>query len=93
MASNQFDNVVVLLGDEKSEMRRLLLDAFRSTELWGVREFSNFKALEIAASAGVPLDLIVTDTAITGGNIFAMVERIRNGDLGAMCPVSANGTN
>ena len=71
------------MGDEKSEMRRLLLDAFRSNELRGVREFSNFKALEIAASAGVPPDLIVTDTAISGGNVFAMVERIRTGDLGA----------
>jgi len=83
MASNQFVNVVVLLGDEKSEMRRLLLDAFRSNELRGVREFSNFKALEIAASAGVPPDLIVTDAALPDGDLFALVERIRTGDLGA----------
>jgi len=82
MASNKFDNVVVFLGDEKPEMRRLFLDAFRSNDLRSVREFSDSKTLEIAASAGVPPDLIVTDMALPGGDVFAMVKRIRAGDLG-----------
>ncbi|MBC8451608.1 MAG: response regulator [Rhodospirillaceae bacterium] len=82
MVSNQFDNVVVFLADEKPEMRRLLLDAFRSNDLRGVREFSDSKALEIAASASVPPDLIVIDVALPGGDVFAMVKRIRAGDLG-----------
>lgn len=82
MPSDQLDNVVVLLADDKVEIRRLMHDAFRNNGMRGVREFPNLSALEVAASASIPPDLIVTDASLPGGDIFAMIEAIRAGDIG-----------
>ena len=65
----------MLLADGKAEMRRLMYDGFRSYGIREVRDFSNFQALEVAASAGVPPDLIVTDTTLPGGDIFELIEK------------------
>ncbi|MED6311801.1 MAG: response regulator [Pseudomonadota bacterium] len=82
MAQENVDNVIMLLADGKAEMRRLMYDGFRSYGMREVRDFSNFQALEVAASAGVPPDLIVTDTTLPGGDIFELIGKIRTGDIG-----------
>ena len=82
MPNKQFDNVVVLLADAKSEMRRLIHDAFRSNGLREVRDCSGFEALQVAMTSGVPPDLIVTDAKLPGGDVFGLVSRLRGGEVG-----------
>lgn len=75
-------DIVVVLGDPKSETRRLLRGAMAASGYREVRECADIKAVETHVESAVPPDLLITDTKMPGGDIFEVISRMRRGEKG-----------
>jgi CheY-like chemotaxis protein len=81
MAEPNVGDIVVVLGDPKSETRRLIRGAMTASGYRSVHDCADLKSIETQMVAGLP-DLLITDTKIPGGDIFELVSKMRRGMLG-----------
>lgn len=82
MAEPNYGDIAVVLGDPKSETRRLIRGAMTASGYRDVRECPDVKEVEVHLASSVPPDLVITDTKMPGGDIFDLISKMRRGVLG-----------
>ena len=82
MAEPNAGDISVVLGDPKSETRRLIRGAMTASGYRDIRECPDMKKLENNLASSVPPDLVITDTKMPGGDIFSVISKLRRGEIG-----------
>ena len=82
MSEPQVGDIVVVLGDPKSETRRLIRGAMTASGYRDIRDCADVNAVETHLASAVPPDLVITDTKMPGGDIFGAISKLRRGTLG-----------
>jgi len=82
MAERYFGDIAVVLGDPKSETRRLIRGAMTASGYRDLRDCLNVQEIENQLTSDVPPDLVITDTKMPGGDIFAVIAKLRRGEIG-----------
>ena len=82
MAEPNVGDISVVLGDPKSETRRLIRGAMTASGYRDIRECPDMKKLENNLASSVPPDLVITDTKMPGGDIFSVISKLRRGEIG-----------